>query len=166
MASAFINHVTIVMFVGLLVWAAVSDFRTYLIPNSISVSVAVLYAAHVIASPVPVDWLGALLVAAIVLVIGFALFASRYVGGGDVKLLVATSLWAGSAYGLAFVMLTTFIGGVLAMMTATHIRFFRPWPAAALAPDEASALKLRTSVPYGIAIALSGVWLAAETLLT
>ena len=85
MASAFINHVTIWMFVGLLVWAAVSDFRTYLIPNSISVSIAVLYPAHVIASPVAVDWPHAALAAVAMLAVGFALFAMRYAGGGDVK---------------------------------------------------------------------------------
>ena len=160
MASAFINHVTIFMFVGLLAWAAISDFRTYLIPNSISLSISVLYPAHVIASPVAVDWPHAALAALVVLAVGFALFAMRYAGGGDVKLAAAVALWVGPAYLPAFLVLTTIAGGALAVATATHLRFLRPLPDLALAPDEASALKLRTSVPYGIAIALGGAWIA------
>jgi len=160
MASAFINHVTIWMFVGLLAWAAVSDFRTYLIPNSISLSIAVLYPAHVIASPGAVDWPHAALAALAVLAVGFALFAMRYAGGGDVKLAAAVALWAGPANLPAFLVLTTIAGGVLALATASHLRFLRPLPDLALAPDEASALKLRTSVPYGVAIALGGAWIA------
>lgn len=162
MASAFINHVTIWMFVGLLVWAAVSDFRTYLIPNSISVSIAVLYPAHVIASPVAVDWPHAALAAVAMLAVGFALFAMRYAGGGDVKLAAAVALWVGPTYLPIFLVLTTIAGGVLAVATATHLRYWRPLPDAAVAPDEASALKLRTSVPYGIAIALGGAWVATQ----
>lgn len=166
MASAFINHVAILMFVGLLGWAAISDFRTYLIPNSVSLSVAVLYPAHVLASPAPVEWRSAVVVAAAMLAAGFVLFAMRYAGGGDIKLAAAVALWAGPSQILAFVLLTTLAGGALALVTGSHLRFFRPWPDGALAPDEASAIKLRTSVPYGIAIAIGGIWLATRILLT
>lgn len=162
MASAFINHVTVAMFVGLLAWAAISDFRTYLIPNSISLSIAILYPAHVIASSAAVDWPQAGLAAFAVLAAGFALFAMRVAGGGDVKLVAAVALWAGPTFTLPFLVVTTIAGGVLALVTGTHLRFLRPLPALALAPDEASALKLRTSVPYGIAIALGGLWIATR----
>lgn len=162
MASAFINHVTIIMFAGLLAWAAVSDFRTYLIPNSVSISVAVLYPAHVLASAVPVDWQGGLVVGFAAFVVGFAMFALRYAGGGDVKLLAATALWAGPQNILPFLLLTTLAGGMIALLTGTHFRFMRPWPDSALAPDETAALKLRSSVPYGIAIAAGGLWLAVQ----
>jgi prepilin peptidase CpaA len=163
MASAFINHVIIMMFVGLLAWAAVSDFRTYLIPNSVSISVAVLYPAHVLASPVPVDWPAGLIVGAVMLAVGFVLFALRYAGGGDAKLLAAVSLWAGPQNILPFLLLTTLVGGGIALVTGNYLRFMRPWPDSALAPDEAAALKLQTSVPYGIAIAAGGLWLAVQT---
>jgi len=163
MASAFVDHVAILMFAGLLSWAAVSDFRTYLIPNSVSISVAILYPAHVLASPVPVDWLGALVVGFAALIVGFAMFALRYAGGGDVKLLAATALWAGPQNILPFLLLTTLAGGMIALLTGTHFRFMRPWPDSALAPDEAAALKLRSSVPYGMAIAAGGLWLAVQT---
>jgi len=162
MASAFVDHMAILIFVGLLAWAAVSDFRRYLIPNSISLSVAVLYPAHVLASPLAVDWQGAVVVAGAALATGFVLFALRYAGGGDVKLLAATALWAGPEKIVAFLLLTTIAGGVLAMIAGNHLRFLRPWPDGAAAPDEAAAVKLHGSVPYGIAIAIGGFWLAAH----
>lgn len=164
MASAFINHVTIMIFAGLLGWAAVSDYRTYLIPNSVSLSIAALYPAYVIASPVPIDWPLGLAVGAGVLAVGFVLFALRYAGGGDVKLLAVVALWAGPGHVFPFLVLTTIAGGVLAFATATHLRYLRPFPALALAPDEASATKLQSSVPYGMAIALGGLWLVTQIL--
>ena len=162
MASAFVDQIAIVTFVGLLGWAAFSDFKTYLIPNSVSLAVIGLYPAHVIASPIAVDWIGAVLVAACVLAAGFVLFAMRLAGGGDIKLLVAVSLWAGPAQIFPFLIFTTLAGGLLSLVTLTHLRHIRPWPSDALAPDEAAALKLRMSVPYGIAIALGGIWLVVR----
>jgi prepilin peptidase CpaA len=162
MASALVDQIAIVLFIGLLVWAALNDFKTYLIPNSVSFSVALLYPAHVLASAAAVDWLGAMIVAGAVLAIGFVMFAMRWAGGGDVKLLAAVSLWAGPNQILAFILLTTLAGGLLAALTGSHLRYLRPWPSGALAPDEAQAIKLRTSVPYGIAIALGGMWLAGK----
>lgn len=162
MASAFVDQIAIVVFVGLLAWAAFSDFKTYLIPNSVSLAIVALYPAHVLASPVPIDWAGALVLAGCVLAAGFILFALRLAGGGDVKLLVAATLWAGPAQALPFLLLTTLAGGLLAAMTLNYLRYVRPWPSDVLAPDEAAALKLRASVPYGIAIALGGVWVAAH----
>lgn len=162
MASAFVDQIAIVIFIGLLAWAAVSDFKTYLIPNSVSLGVALLYPAHVLASPVAVDWAGALVVAACVLAVGFVMFAMRLAGGGDVKLLAAASLWAGPAQALPFLLLTTLAGGLLAAMTMNYLRYVRPWPSDMLAPDEAAALKLRATVPYGIAIALGGLWVAVH----
>lgn len=161
MASALVDHVVILMFVGLLVWAAVCDFRTYLIPNSVSISVAALFPAHVLASPMPVDWLSALVVAAAVLATGIVLFAFRVAGGGDVKLLAATALWAGSSQIVAFLLVTSLVGGVLAGFIGGY-RYFRPWPSGAIARDDTMAVKLHASVPYGIAIASGGLWLAAQ----
>jgi len=164
MASAFIDQFTIVLFVGLLAWAGFSDFRTYLIPNSVSFSVALLYPAHVLASPVPVDWVGALIVGFVMLAVGIVMFALKYAGGGDVKLLAAAALWAGPSQVLGFVLLTTLAGGGLAILTESYLQHLRPWPTGALAADESAAVKLHSSVPYGIAIAIGGLWLTIQIL--
>lgn len=164
MASAFVDQLAIVTFAALLGWAAVKDFRSYLIPNSISLAILAIYPVHVLASTGPVDWTGALAVAALVLAVGFVLFAFRIAGGGDVKLLTAASLWAGPAQLLPFLFVTAIAGGLLALGTYGYLRYLRPLPAPAVAPDEATALKLRATVPYGIAIAAGGLWLSVRML--
>ena len=164
MASAFVDQIAVIAFIGLLAWAAFSDYRTYLIPNAISLAVVALYPAHVLASSVPVDWTGGLVVAACVLAVGFILFAMRLAGGGDIKMLTAVSLWAGPAHILPFLLLTAIAGGLLALTTLGYLRYVRPLPSNAIAADKATALKLRASVPYGIAVAVGGLWLAIKML--
>ena len=45
-------------FALLLLWAAWSDIQSFTIPNRVPLAIALLYPAHVIASPVPVaNWL-------------------------------------------------------------------------------------------------------------
>jgi prepilin peptidase CpaA len=143
--------------IGLLAWAAVTDYRTYLIPNRISLAIAALYPVYVMTQPADVDWQGALVVASAFLVIGVLLFRFGIVGGGDIKLLTAMALWVGPGEILAFLFITAIAGLALTVLTISHLRYLRPWPAPALASDEAAVLKLRQSVPYGIAIALGGI---------
>lgn len=165
MTAGLVDYIVVALFIGLLAWAAVSDFRTYTIPNNVTLSIAALYPAHVVASPTAVDWVGGVAVAAVILTVGIVLFALRVAGGGDVKLLSATALWAGPAQIVAFLLLVSIAGAVLAMVTASHLRYLRPWPSGALAPDEETALKLRRSVPYGVAIASGGLWVASRMVL-
>ncbi len=165
MYTEIADQFVILLFIALLGWAAFSDFRDYVIPNRLSLSVAILYPAHVAASAMPVDWLGAVIVAGVVFVIGIVLFAFRVAGGGDVKLLAAVALWAGPIMILPFLLIMAMVGGFLAVATLRHLRFLRPWPSGAIAADEVMALKLKSSVPYGIAIASGGLWVATQILM-
>ena len=45
-----VDRVVLTVFAGLLVWAAWSDLRDYVIPNRICLAVAVLYPAHILAT--------------------------------------------------------------------------------------------------------------------
>ena len=104
---------------------------------------------------------GALAAAAAVFAAGFALFAFRIAGGGDVKLLTAAALWAGPAQIFEFLMVTALGGGLLAAFLAA-----RAWRHDAEAnPDGTLGLRLfairTTKVPYGAAIALGGLYIAA-----
>ena len=157
MAPAFVNHVLMASLVGLLAWAAIADYRTYLIPNRVSLAIAALYPVYVLTRHGNVDWQGAFIVASTLLVIGVLLFRFRIVGGGDIKLLTATALWMGPGEILAFLFITAIAGLALTVLTISHLRYLRPWPAPALASDQTAVLKLRQSVPYGIAIALGGI---------
>jgi len=136
-------------FTGLLLAAAWGDAARYLIPNRLSLAILGVYpffvaAAHFSAGSYPnVNWLGGLIVGMAVLAAGILLFARGWVGGGDVKLLASASVWAGPA--LVFDLLVTMAlsGGVLAVLVMLRGR-----------NDAGRAL------PYGIAIAAGGVYVA------
>ena len=87
-----VDRLALTAFAGLLVWAAWSDLRDYIIPNRISIAIAALYPAHILATENIHILPGALIMAAVVFAVGFAFFALRIAGGGDVKLMTAAAL--------------------------------------------------------------------------
>lgn len=153
-------HVIVLLFGALLLWAAASDILSYLIPNRISAGIALLFPAFLLAGgaaePLPA-LLGALGVAAVVFLLGAAGFAAGVVGGGDAKLLAAVALWAGPALIVPFVIVTAVVGGVFALVMLTPARTLLPAP-----PAPADAAPVRASLPYGVAIAAGGLFVAAR----
>jgi prepilin peptidase CpaA len=158
-------------FLSLLVIAAVEDVRERRIANWLTLGVAALWPLWVVVSPAPVAWLGALALAAAVLAVGFALFARGWLGGGDVKLIAAVSLWAGPEHMLLFALVTSLAGGVLALATLSWQRLLGPLglhlqalgllggrPAATASEEPAAPATL----PYGVAIAAGGVAVALQ----
>lgn len=156
-----VDRLALTVFAGLLVWAAWSDLRDYIIPNRICLAVAALYPTHVLATGAYGAVPGALAAAAATFAAGFALFAFRVAGGGDVKLMTSVALWAGPSMIADFLLMTGLAGGLLAAWLAT-----RAWRQHAEAnPDGTLGIRLlavrHTKVPYGAAIALGGLYIAA-----
>lgn len=163
-ASPLINHVVLLIFAGLLIWAAMSDIRTYKIPNKISLLIAGIYPAHVLSST-GVDWLGGLGVGAAVLGVGFVIFALRIVGGGDVKLAAATALWAGPEMIGAFLLLTALAGGLLSIVMFIRNWLIKRYQSVPVDGAEApAAAALKTVVPYGAAVTMGGLFLVVRLL--
>ena len=157
----FTDRVCLTAFAGLLVWAAWSDLRDYLIPNRICLAVVAVFPVHVLATGAYEIVPGALAAAGATFAVGFALFAFRIAGGGDVKLMTGVALWAGPAQIGSFLFMTALAGGLLAAFLA-----MRAWRHSADAvPDGAATLRLiavrDTKIPYGAAIALGGLYIAA-----
>lgn len=96
--------------------------------------------------------------AAIVFCIGCLAFTAGAVGGGDVKLLAAASLFAGPGLLFDFLMVTALAGGALGLAMLAGARI---GPSAAGA-DGAFPARLRNGLPYGPAIAAGGLWVAAS----
>ena len=109
--------------VALLALAALIDLRERRIPNWLTGGVAALYPLYVLASPMPIAWLGALAVAAAIFMFGFVLFARQLIGGGDVKLIAAVSLWTGLEHLALFALVTSLAGGVLALGSLWYRRW-------------------------------------------
>ncbi|MCE2510623.1 MAG: prepilin peptidase [Alphaproteobacteria bacterium] len=159
----FLDQVTIVAFLALLAWAAASDFYSYLIPNRISAAVAALFVAHAIAGVPAVDWTGALITGGAVFLVGATMFVFRLVGGGDVKLMSAISLWAGPAQILDFLLLTALAGGLVSLAMMTALRIYRPGPVETTAALPRFSAR-KQYIPYGIAIAVGGFYVGARLL--
>jgi prepilin peptidase CpaA len=125
-------------------------------------------ARYVAGTPVEA-WPWALAIAAAVLAVGAVLFAFDIMGGGDVKLLAVCVLWAGPALAPSFILLTALVGGALALLYLMWGRYVAP----ALQLRAFSAIPNLPAgagtgggqiLPYGVAIAVSGLFVVAELL--
>lgn len=140
------------LFVGLVLFAALSDIATMEIPNWVSIAVAALFPlaaflAHL--SPLQIGLhIG---IGLLVFLIGFGLFALGILGGGDVKVIAAASIWTGAAALSPFTFATTLAGGALAFAMILARKAAKPsntHPAflnRLLSPEN--------GIPYAVAIA-------------
>ncbi len=151
-ASIIINQVSLLAFAVILIVAALSDIRTFTIPNRYTAAVALLYPVHVLSSGTPVNWLMAVVIAALMLLVCAAMFARGIMGGGDAKMLAAAALWAGPELAIPFIIFTALAGGVVSMVILLRARY--GWVLGLAEPDTELA------VPYGVAIASSGLLVA------
>jgi len=155
-----LDFLSLLGFGALLLWAAWTDIRSLTIPNRVSLSIALLYAVHVLTAPQPVAWLDGLLVGGGLLALGFLLFALNAIGGGDAKLLAAASLWAGPGLVMPFLLYTVLIGGGMAIVMWLHHRLSRAASPAGFFVTQAEADFGKRPMPYAVAIAIAGLYVA------
>ncbi len=136
----------------LLIIAAIGDWRSRTIENWLNLAIAL---------GAPLWWFANgealwpdvachIAIAAVAFLAFFGLFAVNAMGGGDVKLIAALALWFPLVPFVSLLTVMAILGGVLTV--AMVIRQNR--------------LKLpgRPEVPYGIAIALGGLWTVFRTI--
>ncbi|HWA64104.1 MAG TPA: prepilin peptidase [Caulobacteraceae bacterium] len=148
----------IAVFALLVILAAVRDLTSFTIPNWISAALAVAFLPAALSVGLPWAQLGiCAAVGAGMLVVGVVMFALRWVGGGDAKLMAAASLWLG-LQGLApFVIYTALAGGALALLLV-GMRSAWVRPLAAAGPQWVDRLATPGgSAPYGVAIAVGAL---------
>ena len=143
----------------LLVLAALQDGWRLRISDWISGLVAIgAFAALVLDGPVSGLWQNFLLFAG-VLAVGTFMFGRGWMGGGDIKLLAASSIWFNLSDGWRLLTAIAIAGGVEALVIMIVRRL--PWSDAAR--SKVLLLSRRGLIPYGIAIALGvalmGWWL-------
>lgn len=160
--DATIGQVVLIAAGAVLLAAAAQDFLDYLIPNRLVLALVALYPIYVLAAGGAVDWLGGLLVGGSVLIAGLVLFAFRLIGGGDAKLLAATSLWAGPALILPFLLLTAVAGGILALMVIATARLTIFFPALLRIVPQQTAVLSQQKLAYGVAIAAGGLFVLSR----
>ena len=148
-------------FTGLMAMAAIEDCRRLIIPNGLTLGLCILWPAHVATAPtltLATAVLAALCAAAVFLA-GALLFSRGLIGGGDVKLLAAATLWAGPGGTLPLLVLTGLLGGLLCLLLLTPagglIATARPTLGDPSGEDPGRGAKL--VVPYGVAIAAAAL---------
>lgn len=137
----------------LLALAAGWDLASYTIPNLLSVGIAAAFIAFAFVAGFPLAvWCGHVAAGVVALIAGFALFALRWIGGGDAKLFAATALWFGFGDLLSYVLIAALIGGALTVALLA----VRQLPLPMVLIRQAWIARLhdhRSGVPYGVALA-------------
>lgn len=133
----------------LMLVAATEDAWRLRISNLVSAAVVVAaFVAVALAGPIIGLWQNLLLFVAM-LIVGTFLFARGVMGGGDIKLLAASSLWFDLESGWKMLVAVAIAGGLEAILVSL-LRLL-PWPASAR--DRIAVLQRKLEIPYGIAIA-------------
>lgn len=169
----YLDDLILLCFAGLMVWAAVTDFRSYVIPNRVCIAMLVLYPAYALSvwqTTNPGIWIVAVVLAFAVFACGLALFAAGAMGGGDVKLLALGALWAGPSMILPFFLVTSFTGLLLAgyVTLKTSFQMAQAQTSGSMSRSVVvagfSGLRhvpvLKLMIPYGTAIATGGLYVA------
>lgn len=148
-----IAGIIIFLVLGLSVVAAAKDVMGYTIPNWIPLALIGLYPIGIFALGMTLpDIVNGLLAGGLMLVIGFALFAPGWIGGGDAKLIAALALWVGWSDLIGFISFSALWGGALALgllimrRQFAHIPYIATHAPRCVVEDGAPA-------PYGVAIA-------------
>jgi prepilin peptidase CpaA len=148
----FAETLVIVALPLLLAAAAGWDVASFTIPNFLTLALFAVFAVFAVAAGLALPAIGWHLLAGLVgLLIGFALFALGYIGGGDAKLFAVVVLWLGLKDLLPYALLASVLGGVLAL----GLMLLRQCPLPAFLSRQTWIVKLhdaRSGIPYGVAL--------------
>ncbi len=130
-----------------------------MIPNVLPLALCVLWPLYIFADASLIGVLAAIGCALVVFIAGAMCFSRGFLGGGDVKLLTAATLWAGPTQTLALLVATSVLGGLLALfLLAPPGAHIANLARAKLGPaSDPSGDRQYTPVPYGIAIAAAAM---------
>lgn len=158
-----LTFAVLIVFPAAMAVALAMDLITMTIPNRVSLALAAAFFALAPFVGLSLEQIGMHSgIALAMLAIGFFLFAMDWIGGGDAKLFAATSLWMGPAHVLEYAVAAALLGGILTLgillLRAT------PLPAGLVRLEWVARLHdSRSGVPYGIALALAGLWIYPGT---
>lgn len=158
-----IEPLILLVFPTIVIYSAVSDLLRMTISNRVTLALAGSFFGMALLTGMPLEQFGWHLAAgAIVLVVAFSCFAFGWIGGGDAKIAAATALWFGVMDTMPYLLVGSFLGGVLTLgllklrtMPLPEFAARQPW--IARLHDE------KTGIPYGIALAAAALIIYPDT---
>jgi prepilin peptidase CpaA len=147
-------YLVAVVLAAALVHAAWGDLRTRIIPNWLNLAIAAgapiwWWANGWTVWPDVIIQIG---IAVVIFMIFAGCFAIGAMGGGDVKLITALSLWLPLAPLVRMLFVMAIIGGIVTLAT--------------IAVHRMRKRSDTPEIPYGVAISIAGLWVFANDLLT
>lgn len=159
-----VDAVRLLVFPGLMAFAAASDVVTMTISNKVSLALIGGFLVVAVLSGLGGSDIALHLAAgATVLMAGFVCFACGWIGGGDAKLAAATALWFGFEGLLSYLFAASLLGGALTLLMVQ----FRMLPLPQLLSGQTWAERLHSKdagVPYGVALAAAALLLYPDTI--
>ena len=148
-----------IMYAAALCYGCISDIKSLKIPNAVSVIVLALFFLNWLGAAPGEDLTKHLIVAGAALFLGFGIYVAGFMGAGDIKLITALMLWAGTRDGFAFLIVMTLIGGIFASLLLIARKSMAVWPSAQnYIPSRRLRMWAQRGIfPYGIAICTAGV---------
>ena len=150
--------------ISILVIIAYGDLRTRRIPNVLAAIVAVLGTIRMMLAADPIAAAHTIEASFGVLAVGFFAFRRGIVGGGDAKLIAATALIVGWQELLSFLFVMSIYGGALAVTILARDKLQRYWRlsrraelASTISGAGPATISMRSTVPYGVAIAAAAI---------
>ncbi|MBS0296579.1 MAG: prepilin peptidase [Proteobacteria bacterium] len=152
-----ITAIALLVFPALMIASAISDLTTMTIPNRITGAlILAFFPAAIMAGLSPSAILACVGVGAACLVGGAVMFALRWIGGGDAKVIAGAGLWLGVSGIGPFLMWTAVAGGLFGL----SLLFARSWaqPYVGYGPRWVGRLlEPKGDIPYGVAIAVGAL---------
>jgi len=128
------------------------DVTRYIIPNWLVGLMLLAYPAAVMMARNPIDWKMAIVGMTVVLVCGYLVFAMKWMGGGDIKLITACALWVGLRNLPDFIFITALIGGAFSLGVWGFRKALPHMPVKPFRGPTPRILRDGEPVPYGVAI--------------
>ncbi|RDJ26879.1 peptidase [Bosea caraganae] len=155
--------ILLVVFPAAMAYAAASDLVSMTISNWLCLALVAVFALCAVLLGLSWSEIGGHFAAGgLVLLICFGFFAAGWIGGGDAKFAAATALWFGFGQLMPYLLVASAFGGVLTVL----ILRLRAYPLPAIVESWPWARRLHSvkeGVPYGIALALSALFILPET---
>ena len=144
---------------ALAIVAGLKDLTSMTIPNWISgLLILGFFPTALISGLAPMEMAAHVGVGLLALFVGAGVFALRWIGGGDAKLIAASCLWLGLSGSGMFLLWTGVFGGLFCLALLFARFYARPY-VGAFPGWTVRLLEPKGDIPYGVAIA-AGVLMA------